>query len=237
MKKIQLLGIALVAVCAFSALVTASAFALTFALANWLEAGVAIAANKNVVAEGELLFENLENLANLLCSGEFNGTVGANGVDEVTQVLDLALKAIPELDPGVAGTGVKCLADSPEGGVGCLPGSEVWPVNLPWKSELMLDTENGLFYDLAVLNAAGKGPGYTILCLLKIIGTAEELCEIVNDETWQEVSNGATDVEALGAVEPESNCGTGTANGLLENNANNIALIVLVSKAMLQVSE
>jgi hypothetical protein len=238
MKKIQLLGIALVAVCAFSALVTASAFALTFALAEWLEGGVAVAATKNVVAEGELLFSNLENGANFLCSGEFDGNVRPNGADEVTQVLDLTLKAIPELDPGVATTGLKCGVDTAgEGFVGCKAGTEVWPLNLPWKSELMLDTENGLFYDLAVLNASNLGPGYNILCLLKIGGEAEELCTIVNDETWQQVANVATAVRPLGAVEPESNCGTGTENGLLENNTQNEAFLLLVSGALLEVSE
>jgi hypothetical protein len=238
MRKIQLLGIALVAVCAFSALVTASAFALTFALAEWLEGGVAIAATKNVVAEGELLTANLSNGANYLCSREFDGTVGANGVDEVTQILDLALKLIPSLDPGVAGTGLVCGVDTAgEGAIGCKAGTELWPLNLPWKSELVLDTENGLFYDLVLLNASNLGPAYTILCLLKIGGEAEELCEITNDETWQQVANIATAVRPLGAVEPETNCGTGTANGLLENNTANEAVILLVSGATLQVSE
>lgn len=237
MRKIQCLGFALVVVCAFSAMVTTSAFALAFALAEWLEGGVAIANTKNTIAEGELLFENLSNGANFLCSGEFDGTVGPNGADDVTVVLDLALKEIVELDPGVAGTGLVCGADSSgEGIVGCKTGTEVWPIHLPFLSQLMLDTENSLFYDLAQLNAANLGPGYTILCLLKIGGEAEELCEIKEDETWQEVSNAATDVEALGGVEPESDCGTGKTNGLLENNAQNVALIFLTSGAALQVS-
>lgn len=239
MKKNQLLGIAFVVMCAFSVFVfTTTAFALSFAAAEWLENGNAVAAAKNTVTEGELLFENLENKASFLCSGEFDGTVNAAGADEVTQVLSLTLAAVQSLDEPNATGGIKCSED----GNTCETGTEIWPLNLPWKSDAVLDVEEPtLFFDLILLNANNVGPGYFILCLtggglLKV----EELCEVESDAAFAEISNAATDVEPLGAIEPESSCGT-TATlkviGLIENNTMNTALIFLTSGAALQVSE
>lgn len=235
MRKIQLVALAFGAVCVLSALVSTSAFALTFALANWLEAGVPITVNKATETEGELLFQNLESGATFLCSGIFIGTVGANGADEVTKILNLALEEVVELHEEGATKGILCSSD----GSICETGSEIWGLNLPYKSELMLDTEDSLFYDLILLNAAGHGPGYFILCLF-LGASIDQLCEITLDEAYQNVSNAATDVEALGAIEPEAVCNPElpeVEQGLIENNSEHIALIKLVSGATLAASE
>jgi hypothetical protein len=241
MRKFRLLGFLLVAVCAFSAVVTASAFALTFALANWLENGNIINAEKLSDIEGELLFVDLEDGVEFLCSGIFDGSVGANGTDEITEVLTLGGVRVPELDePGATG-GITCTTIKT-----CIANKvEVWPINLPYKTELMLDTEDGLFYDLTTANNSGLWPGYFLLCEVIPGIDSTELCLGLSD-LIQEKSNNATagDVELLGLISPDLDCGPQTGTGhehievaAAENNAQNIALILLVNNATLAVSE
>ena len=240
MKKTQLVGLVLVAVCAFGALTAASAFGLTFTLAEWLDNAKTLTALTSAVIEGELLFENLLNLARLLCSGIFIGSVGPNGEDEVTELQSLGKVPIPVLDEELAKEGLKCTGLN-----NCeAADAEVWPVNLPWLTELMLDSEEPpLFFDLVIGNVVGGVtlfPGYLILCLFLGVDLME-LCEVVA-ESFGEVSNGATDVETVGAVSPESTClnvkneGGNLEEGLLENNTENLALIFLLSGAALSVS-
>ena len=231
MKKIHPVGLMLLAVGAFSAFTSVSAFALTFELANWLENGALVAANKAATTEGELLFENVLNSAAFLCSGKFDGTVGANGDEEITEILNLSGVKIAELDEAGATGGFACT------NLKLCTSSEIWPVNLPFKSELMLDTEGG-FYDLILKNAAGRLPAYFLLCTVLGID-ATELCEMAEGAfgAFGEVSNAAADVETLGALSPLGTCGGNAEDALTENNAENVALISLNSGATLAASE
>lgn len=227
MKKIQLLGVALVAICALSAF-TSSAFALEFTSAEWLEGGVAITAAKAANTEGELLFENTSVGAAILCSGLFEGTVGAGGADTVTKVFNLSATAIEELDEkgekGIACTSVKLCEGTPE----------IWPVNLPFKTTLQLDTTEEKWFDLVEENVNKKFAAYLIKC--KVLGVSvEELCEAVSG-TFGEVSNATTDVESLGALTPKATCKGTKEVGLIENNTGDVALVALVSGAALTVS-
>ena len=219
--------LALVAVGAFSALTASSAFAvLTTALANWLNNGAIVTANTSVTTTGELLFENVLNAAQILCSGIFVGTVGANGVDEVTEVLNLAEEKVGEAREEL---GIVCTTEKL-----CEPNPEIRPDGLPFLSLLLLDTENGLFVDELVLNANNVLPGYLILCeVLKV--NVEELCESV-EGTFGEVSNATADVEGLNALSPLATCNGNTLDGKIENNAEHIALIALLT-GTLSVSE
>jgi hypothetical protein len=221
------LGIALVAVCAFSALVTTPAFALTFVTAKWLVKVNEAVAGTKTEAIGGFLFHNLENGAEILCEGILDGTVGPNGEDSVTEVLTPGDLVVPELDEETGTEGLKCVKD--EGNEDCEEGDiEVWPSGLPFLTVLMLDTENEKFYDL-IINA-----GYTILCL--VLGfDILELCEAPpNGLSWAEVVNLATEAEAKGAAEPEGECDgeEGVAEIVAESN-----LIQAASGASLQVSE
>jgi len=240
MRKIQLFGIALVALCAFSSFTAVSAFAaLEFEPAKWLKNGVAITTTESANTEGELLFLNLLNGAELLCSGLFEGTVGANGVDEVTAVFALGATS-PTLELDEKGeNGILCTAlktcEKPAAG----EDTEIWPVNLPFKTQLDLDKqEPTLFFDLAIGNGLGAGkefPAYLILCLVFLVNV-EELCESLIG-TFGEVSNAATDVEPLGPLVPEGTCNGNAEDGEIENNVNNVALISLLNGGTLAVSE
>jgi hypothetical protein len=225
MRKIQLLGIALVAVCAFSALITTSAFALTFETAKWLVKTEEAMAGTKTEAIGSFLFHNLENGAEILCEGILDGTVGPNGEDSVTEVLTTGDVLVKELDEEKGTEGIKCVKD-PSNEI-CAEGDiEVWPVGLPFLTVLMLDETK--FYDL-IINAE-----YAILCLVLGFDILELCVSPPNGLSWAEVVNLATEVEAVGAAEPEATCNGKEETGEIFAEAN---LVQTTSGASLQASE
>jgi hypothetical protein len=234
MRNIQLLGITLMAVCAFGSLVATSAFALTFETAKWLVKGEEATAGTKTETIGGFLFHNLETGAEILCEGILDGTVGPNGEDSITEVLSQTGIKIPELDQESGTEGPSCVKD--EGNETCAGGDiEVWPVGLPFLGVLMLDESK--YFDL-INNAE-----YAILCL--ILGfDILELCVLApNGLSWSEVTNLATEVEVVGATEPEGTCG-GKEEGGTCNEKEEVSevftetnLIQTTSGASLQVSE
>src|SRR6267143_7046848 len=74
MRKIQIIGFALLAMCAFSASVTTSAFgALEYLLAFWLINAVGFTGTLPAQVTGEILLENLSNGGAIVCSGILDG--------------------------------------------------------------------------------------------------------------------------------------------------------------------
>lgn len=231
MKKIQLLGIALVALCAFSAFTTASAFAaLEFELAQWLANGARIATALASDTLGELSFENSEKKAGFLCSGLFEGTVGPESADVLTKLVSLANITIAELDESGATGGIACVSD----GKTCESG-EIWPLNFPILTELELDKGSSPeeYFDLLLPNEKGLLPAYFLLCLVLGI-SVDELCEAVSG-SGGEVKNVTGGVEPVGKVEPEGTCGGTTGVGLI--TADPGGLITLTNGEPLTVSE
>src|ERR1700680_4629017 len=131
-KTLTILGLAFVVVCAFSALITTSAFGvLTFELAQWLVNGELVSAALLDHWLFEYLWTNSRNSRHIECSGLYEGTIGSNGVDIVTSVYDLLGRMIKEL----SGEGLLCEALAVCEKV--TPNdTELWPVNLPWKMEV-----------------------------------------------------------------------------------------------------
>jgi hypothetical protein len=212
MKKISLVGLALVAVCAFGALSAVSAFAaLEYTTAQWLVSGVQPTVTLAADGLGEGLFENIKLAGNFLCSGLSEGTIGPAGLATVTAVFNLAGTLIEELDASTATGGLSCVEDNKL----CGNGTEVWPVNLPFLTVVVLDTETGLFYALAVKNANGLLPAFKALCLSII--PVELLCEAV-ELSGAELLNVAAGVEPMGAGEPNGNCGSEAGVALGESD-------------------
>jgi len=231
MRKIQVFGLVAMAVCAFGALTSSSAFALGFAAAKWLDNGKEATAGSLTTTEAELLFENAKLGAAILCSGIFDGTVGAAGVDEVTAVLTLGGVNVLALDETGATGGIKCTAETPTAKI-CEAESEIWPAKLPFKTQLDLDTEEvEKYFDLVV-----EGE-YFILCL--VFGVSiDELC-VAAAGSFGSVENEVGGVIATGAVSPLGECTK--ANGEKEKEVGLIesefTLISLNSGDTLSVSE
>jgi hypothetical protein len=165
MKKLQVVLLALVAVFAFSAVLSASAMAETTLLAEWLKAATPVAANLAAETTGSLTLVHL-NLAQTTCTGIFDGTVGADGVGQITEVLNAAKVKVRST---LTGTGEILSCTNVEN---CGSG-EVVPVNLPWNTILYL-MENGSFLNLIFSSGAGA-PGYEVSCTVLGI-KVEEKC-------------------------------------------------------------
>ncbi len=193
---------ALVAVVAFSAAITSSAFAaLEFTLAQWLINGARLTAEHLTDSVGELLLENVLVGAQLLCSGLFEGTVGPESADLTTMVYNLEARLIEEL----AGEALLCTNEK------TCEKAEVWPTNLPWTTELELDTTEEKFYELT--KGTGGEPGYHVSCTVLGI-KVEELCETAANN-FVEVKNVTGGVEAVGNVEPKGSCGSNAEENAL----------------------
>jgi hypothetical protein len=172
MKKFQLLGLALFAVFAFSAVAVATASAVEFLLAEWLANGSPVTTTLLADIEGELLLQETIPIINVkidaLCSGVFDGTIGPTGEDEITELLTLTTGALvsstPLVEPGLLCTNTE----------NC-PEPLAWADNLPWQTllELMVDGTETFFIDL--LSKTGGTVGYHLVCM----GASglEDLCD------------------------------------------------------------
>ncbi len=214
MRKFQVMLLALVALCAFSALAPA-AFALTWGPALWLRnGGVEVANNTAVTTTGGLILRNVLNAAAMLCEGVFDGTVSTGGESEVTAVLTLSGTAIASLDEAGATGGISCVST----GNTCETGSEAWPGGLPWKVHIEQD-ENLNIFRLVLLSK----PIYFILCLVFNI-SVNELCERPEGAAVEMV-NVTGGVEAVGAVSPNGSCGSNAEEGELIADTGNLTAI------------
>jgi len=233
MKRLQILGVALVAVFAVSAMVASLASAaVTFLLAEWLAAGAAITTAQASDAEGELELVALNGggfgvKVKVLCSGILDGTVGPGSEGTVTKLLSLTGVEIPTT--ALSGTGLTCTNDE-----NCTE-PLVWAdLESPWKTELelMIDGTETFFVNLIL---AG---GYYVECLILGI-TTNELCSTA--ETAVQTTN-----EAGGLVDQlfsdtfqvlaELKLGTCTAGGAESAEVIGLGTLLLTSGTALTAS-
>jgi hypothetical protein len=219
MRKIHLLGLALLAVLALGATMAASAFA---APGEWLINGAAFTGTRNVQTIGLLTLIRLKSSTNtgilneVDCEGTFDGTVtqsaaGVKGTDTITEILNTADEKVTELvEP--TNLPLNCTVTQTAGEFGdCNLGpASVWPDNLtnaagPWLTELLELEANGLVLDgLFGKGVLGEEPGYEVECTTAI-GKASQLCE---GPTESDLTNGASDVIGIFSLEvsPETEC-------------------------------
>jgi hypothetical protein len=169
MRKIHLLGLALFAVFAFSAVAAASS---AFALESvWLVGGHTALTKVLADSEGELTLTDLKTPifgeSSILCSGLNEGWIGgdASGAnpkwDEITSITGLNAATEP--------LWIKCTFVV-RGGCETSTPPEIMPVNLPWLSELTLS--GGAFVDKLI--GTGASAGYVSRCLILGANTEDE---------------------------------------------------------------
>lgn len=154
MKKIHMVGLALVAVLAFGAMSVASASA-----AEWLTlGGAALTKAEAATTKGSLLLHNkkipaLEGGGELTvtCAGSFVGTVGPGAADTVTEVLGTKGEVNEVACEVTASTNSICKAGQKV---------VVKPVHLPWTTKLI--TVGTEIFDEAT---ATGNPGYGVTCV------------------------------------------------------------------------
>lgn len=192
MKKLHILGVAIVAVLAFGAIAVASASAaVTFLLADWLLNGAVTTTKVPTSATGEILLEDRNALklgiaAKVLCSGILDGTVGPESEDEITEVLSLTGESISLT--ALSGTFIACTGDA------SCETPHVWAVHLPWNTELELweeGTESGFVILILEKGTSGK-PGWYVECT--VLGTK------ITDECLAEAIGGALAENETGGV-------------------------------------
>jgi len=155
-----MLGLALLAIFAFSVVATATASAELFLLAEWLYNGAIIPSELLVESSGELLLEDnkvpILGKAMVLCSGILDGFVGPGSADLITELLNLGKEPISKV--GLSGLALEGCTNQEN-----CPEPLVWAVNLPWETELELHEDPGPEEDYVVL-ILGK-PGWEIECM------------------------------------------------------------------------
>jgi hypothetical protein len=193
MKKGYMIGLTLSAVCAFSAMGAASAFAAPEWLAGTAVIGKALPAEAN----GEVILTDLKvpliGAAGVTCKGTLDGTVGPGSADEITEVLNNASPTKEKVEelPGLA---LKCASHEK-----CEGESNVWPVNLPWKSTLEL-SGTAIIDNLVAVK--GGGFGWEVECT--VIGVKEDdTCLVTLGEPKIENMTGA-EAGVLGVFDEEN---------------------------------
>jgi hypothetical protein len=196
MRKIQTVGLALVAVLAMSAVAVASASA-----AEWLLNGAKITAATSAPSEGALTLEDTKapgGAVKVECSGKFVGTVGPLAADSITEVLSLT------------GTStISCTIITHGACEGTT--AEVKGIHLPWTTELLLATETEFRDD--IVSGTGGEPGYTVVCKT-ILGNVTDTC---TGKTSSEELNVTGGVEGIFEAKSEkANCSLGgTGSGVI----------------------
>jgi hypothetical protein len=206
MRKIHLLGLAMFAMFAFSAFTASSAFAAEGH--EWLDNNLTIPLGTTIPvdSEGALLLEDTDTGTAVECSGVNEGVVGSDGTDLVSGITVNTC----EFDAGKLG---ECLSLA-EGGV-----LVVEPENLPWLTELVLETFNGVatLSDMVTADGAGN-PGYLVECTVLVLGSpakADDLCEAALGNTLAVNGAGGTvDIEFMETFGPFANCDV-TVGGVL----------------------
>jgi hypothetical protein len=166
MLRIQMIGLALVAALAMTAVAASSASAAHL----WLVGGKLVASPVKVHSQGLLLLTDHNPLGNtsletvLHCKGFDDGTVGPHALDLVLAVTKELLGTEPR---------ITCTFDK-AGGCESSPAPLALAVNLPWHTELYLvGTE---VRDMVVSDVAGKKAGWKVVCKAPLLGTITDEC-------------------------------------------------------------
>jgi hypothetical protein len=250
MRRLHVLVLTVFAVSAFGAVLVASASAEETLLAEWLVgAGNAITENLASETTGTLRFEDTDTLLGpeaFECKMTLDGTVGPDGEDQVTAVLNAAgtatgtpLSGTALIGNGAAsGVGSECKADTLcSAGTSASP-IEVWPVGLPWSTLLFLMEPSKEILDLIYsLGAAGTEVGFEFLCLIGSINTVDE-CKALDFEVLviNNATTGNAEIPGGSGLAPGAGCtqSGGQATGIYETVG--ASLITLVNKELLAVS-
>jgi len=200
MRKTYVTGLAIVAVCAFWAVLAAPALAED----EWLAKGAVIAAALAAEIPMELTLINLEKaggatLEEILCSLIFDGTVGPGAEGVIEDILSLSGEVIGELEM-TNEKALDCTVVSSVGSsmIACKLNTlvELWLDNLnleltlTWRTQIELMGVEPLFLNHIFGGGAGKEVGYKFKCELNSGISIEELCEGLRSAALENVLEG-----------------------------------------------
>ena len=182
MKKFQLLGVALVALFAFSVVLSASASAATFLLAEWLVNGAAITEagpEVNTEAVGTILLEDTKTAlgaSSVICSGTLLGTIGFDGLGRISEVLTLGGVVVGSAN-NLTGEALSCEE------VKVCEEALVWPLHLPWNTLLeLMEDGTEIFFVVLIENGGSGAPGWEVECMKTITKPVDECTATTTEE-------------------------------------------------------
>jgi hypothetical protein len=208
MKKIHVLGIALIATVAFGVVGAVSASAATV---EWLAGGAPISAALAVETTGSLTLGSTNGLglgikAAILCVGVSIGTVGPGAEDLTTEVLNTALTS----------STLSCVSVET-----CEGNSELRAVDLPWLTIIKEDSSTEF---LDVVESGGKGnPGWEIKCKTAL-GTVTETCTAASEGVEIKNSSPVKVVEGKSIKKVVGTCTDGGANSCFVESSSTDAI-------------
>jgi hypothetical protein len=196
MRKIQIIGLALVAMFAFGAIAASSALAAE----EWVVDNVAAAGPVAVQTTGTVLLTDLnvpalKEAVTVTCQGILDGTVTTAGKDEITEVLNSAgTEKIGEL----GGKALLCNNEAKQ----CEHSTEVevFVEKLNWTSQLTLSGTEWI--------DTTSTPAYEVICLILLIPNVD-LCEGV---VAAKLENDAGEMDVLASINAQ-NAATCTQSG------------------------
>jgi len=193
MRKIQIVGLALVAVFALSAIAASTAFGATYL---WLVGAKHIEGTEEIPseAEGELLLLELFTGLEVLCSGFFDGALLPNGLDVISEVLNLEKLLVA----GSLTNADLLICEEHKVCQGTME-IDVEAINLPWSTQLML--VGTVLVNLITATTNGN-PGYHVKCLT-LLGESNGEC---TGEGGPEVLNVEGGVEGVFKEEETGLC-------------------------------
>jgi hypothetical protein len=232
-------GVTMLAALSFAALFATGASAEGTLLADWLWNGAVVTGSLSVETSISLTMEDTKTIlgaAAVLCLATVDGSVGANGEAEMTEILNPKGEKIGALG-GLAllgtGEGSECKTVK-----ACAEGSaaspiEVTPLGLPWHALLFQHETTGAF--LLLLSTSGE-LGYEVLCLVLGV-SSEDKCISAGKDFEIEVANEeeAAAIPGSAQTEPLLNCTQGgEASG--KNTEDELTFIRPVGGGKLSVS-
>jgi hypothetical protein len=209
MKKLHIIGLAVIAVFAFSAAVTTSAFALeSVILVNAVKPTAAVTVTS--ASSGKVLLEDMGTLAaRVECEGVTNEeTLEAGGknivIKKVTFTKACTTPAKAEKLNGTEEANACTSVDA---------GESVSALHLPWLAEVVLSA--GVFLTSLVAAAGGGAPGYKVECNTAL-GLVTDECSTEKGTTTLTNNAGGTITAAFPAAPVEAEFANCTIGGNLQ---------------------
>lgn len=169
MLRIRIIGLAIMAVFAMTAVAASSASAH-----EWLIGGKPITAAKTIMSHGTLLLEDSEATGGAVavnCPGFDTGTVGPGALDVITKVSSTELGATNDINCTFEKAGLCESSTTPT----------ALAINLPWMTEIYT-ASNGEIRDMITADGAGS-PGWKVTCKAPILGTTSDECTVALGST------------------------------------------------------
>ena len=190
-----------------------------------------VTGSANVENKEELTLTDLKTPvgeASVKCQATLDGTVHSEGKDETTAILTSTGEEVSKTK--LVGTFLDCTAVK-----GCSGLAEVWPLGLPWKTQLEGSAETEILDD----TTSASSVGFEVVCTVLGIKTTDECTQSLTASVMEDiVIEESIDLLAISNEQNTGNCslgGTGSGDisseGLVSSSEGMLSTYVCVMQA------